>query len=224
MTTLPSMTIAVITYNSSSYIVDCLESLQKSGVADSALMIVDDCSPDDTCAIVRERFPDVRVVALDRNGGHSRACNQAIKAVETEWIVLVDHDTEVKEDWYEQMCAAVVRHPDAGGIVSRAIFHNDGETIHSDGGYAHYIGNMRLRNGYTKLAQAEQGEEEIGAAGTTAMAVNREKALECGLFDEDFFIYLNDFEFSLRLRLLRYKLISAPDAVIYHKGGSQGVS
>ncbi len=220
----PSITAAVITYNSSPYIEDCLTSIHRSGLAWDNVMVVDDGSSDETCEIVRGKYPEVHLVASQENRGHSHACNQALTNASTDWVVLIDHDTEVDEQWYHELCAALERYPEAGIVVSRAIFASDRQTIHCDGGYGHYLGNMILRNGYRNISEATDDDAELGAAGTTSMAVNREKAAGVGRFDEDFFIYFNDFEFSLRMRLAGYKLYSAPKSVIYHKAGSTGYS
>lgn len=219
-----SITASIITYNSMSYIEDCLTSLVLAGVEERFLLVVDDGSTDGTVDFVRDRFPQATVFPLPGNFGHSRACNEAIKNSTTEWVVLIDHDTVVHPGWFVELKEAIARHPEAGIVVSRAVFESDRETIHSDGGYPHYLGSMILRNGFVKLPEADNNEVELGAAGTTSMAVNREKGIEVGLFDEDFFIYLNDFEFSMRMRLAGYQIFCAPRSIIYHKGGSQGVS
>jgi GT2 family glycosyltransferase len=220
----PAITAAVITFNSAHYIKDCISSLLIAGLDEHAIMVVDDGSSDETLKIVGDTFPGVGVYCLGGNFGHSRACNEAIKNAVTEWVVLIDHDTVVHEDWHKELVAAIHCHPEAGIIVSRAVFEDDRKTIHSDGGYAHYIGNMILRNGFLRLHDANNEVAALGAAGTTSMALKREKALAVGLFDEDFFIYLNDFEFSLRMRLMGESIFCAPKSIIYHKGGSQGVS
>lgn len=219
-----AITAAVITFNSALYIKDCISSLLIAGLDEHSILVVDDGSSDETLKIVGDTFPEVGVHSLGGNFGHSRACNEAIKKAATEWIVLIDHDTIVHEAWHKELVVAIHRHPAAGIIVSRAIFENDRKTIHSDGGYAHYVGNMILRNGFVQLSEADNQVAALGAAGTTSMALKREKAFAAGLFDEDFFIYLNDFEFSLRMRLVGESIFCAPKSIIYHKAGSQGVS
>lgn len=222
-----SLTAAVITFNSEAYIEDCLHSMIAAGLQEADILVVDDGSSDGTEGIVADKFPRVGFLASDKNFGHSHACNQAILAAQSTWVVLIDHDTVVHRDWLRELRLALKEHHEAGIVVSRAVFDSDRETIHSDGGFAHYFGAMIIKNGFKKLSEIDHDQErnnEVEAAGTTSMAVKRQVAVEAGLFDKDFFIYLNDFEFSIRVRALGYKIFYAPMSIIYHKGGTQDFS
>lgn len=218
------LTTAVITYNAESYLRDCLTSLRAAGQPDGYILVVDDGSTDRTAIIMAEEFPGIRFVSEGKNQGHSHACNRAINEAATSWVVLIDHDTVVHRDWLVEMKRGVECQPEAAIVIARTVFDGDRRTIHADGGFAHYLGNMILLNGFTPLEKASNVMVEIGAAGTTSMAVNRNWAIGIGGFDEDFFIYLNDFEFSLRVRMAGGHLYCAPLAIIYHKGGTPSVS
>ena len=218
------LTVAVITYNSEAYIRDCLVSLSVAGLVDANILVVDDGSTDGTAAIMANDFPGVRFLADGENLGHSHACNRAISQVETPWVVLIDHDTEVHPEWLVELTRGIDQQPEAAVVVARTVFDGDRKTIHADGGFAHFLGNMTLLNGFAPLEGASNEMVELGAAGTTSMAVNRDWARRVGGFDEAFFIYLNDFEFSLRVRLAGGKLYCAPLSIIYHKGGTPDVS
>ena len=218
------LTAAVITYNSEAYVRNCLDSLRVAGLVEENLLVVDDGSTDGTAAIMAKEFSGVRFLADGKNRGHSHACNRAIREAVTPWVVLIDHDTEVHPDWLVELSRGIEQRPEAAIVVARTVFDFDRQTIHADGGFAHFLGNMTLLNGFAPLADASNGMVELGAAGTTSMAVNRDWAIRVGGFDEAFFIYLNDFEFSLRVRLAGGRLYCAPLSIIYHKGGTPDVS
>ncbi len=218
------LTAAVITFNSESYIADCLNSLLEAGLRSSEILVVDDGSTDRTLAILRRRYPGIEVLAEGRNRGHSHACNLALKHCASRWVVLIDHDTVVDVRWLSELRAALRKDPDCALVVSRAVFEGRRDTIHSDGGDAHFLGNMTLRNGFSPMREAGNDSAQLGAAGTTCMAVNRQWAQRVGYFDEAFFIYLNDFEFSLRIRMAGGQIACAPGSVIYHKAGTPSVS
>ncbi len=218
------LTAAVITFNSESYIADCLNSLLEVGLRSTEIFVVDDGSTDRTLSILRREYPGIKVLVCDRNRGHSHACNLALKHCASRWVVLIDHDTVVDARWLSELRAALQKAPDCALLVSRSVFEGRRDTIHSDGGYAHFLGNMTLLNGFLPLSEVRNDSALLGAAGTTSMAVNRQWAQRVGYFDEAFFIYLNDFEFSLRVRMAGGQLVSAPKSVIYHKGGTPCVS
>lgn len=218
------LTAAIITYNSERYIRSCLTSLRDAGLSDGEILVVDDGSFDGTADIMAKEFSGVRFLAEGENLGHSHACNRAIREAETPWVVLIDHDTEVHPEWLDELRRGIARQPGAAIVIARTVFASDRQTIHADGGFAHFLGNMTLLNGFSPLAGASNEMVELGAAGTTSMAVNREWVRRAGGFDEAFFIYLNDFEFSLRVRLAGGRLYCAPLAIIYHKGGTPDFS
>ncbi len=72
----------------------------------------------------------------------------------------------------------------------------------------HYVGIMVLKNGFTHISEAKDIKSaEIGSAGAISILVDREKAIEIGLFEKDFFLYLEDVDFSLRMRLRGSELL-----------------
>lgn len=218
------ITIVVVNYNGRKDLEGCLTSVEEAISPDDEVIVIDNASSDGSADFMRQKFPRVKLVEMDRNHGHSHACNVGLEKASGDYVLIMDYDTVVGEEWLSPLVQSMSSDPDAGICVSRAIFYPEKEVIHSDGGWAHYAGNMILKNGYSPLKGAPDHCEEVGAAGSTSMLVDRKKALEIGGFDEDYFIYLNDFEFSLRMRLAGYRCLSVPKSIIYHKGGNPAVS
>jgi GT2 family glycosyltransferase len=221
----PSVTVVVITYNSAAYVCACLGSVARAAPG-VPLLVVDNASADDTVAIVRAEFPACRLVALPQNIGHSAACNLALQLAETAWVLLLDHDTEVPSGWLEPLLeAARGLWPTTAMVGSRAVLVEQGR-VHHDGGYAHFVGHMTLRNGFLPLAELDATDAvvEVGAQASTSLLVHRERALAAGGFDPRFFIYLNDFELSLRMRLRGWRCYVAPRSLVYHHQGNAETS
>jgi len=221
---LDKVTILVVNYNGRKDLEECLASVEAAVSPDDEVMVIDNASSDGSADFIRQRFPRVRLIEMDRNHGHSHACNVGLEKATADYVLIMDYDTVVGKVWLSPLVESMRRDPGAGICVSRAIFYPEKEVIHSDGGWAHYVGNMTLKNGFSSLEGASSHSEEVGAAGSTSMLVDRKKALEIGGFDKDYFVYLNDFEFSLRMRLAGYRCLSCPQSIIYHKGGNPAVS
>jgi GT2 family glycosyltransferase len=217
-------TIALITYNSAAYLRDCIGSLLEAA-PDTPILVVDNGSSDDTIPILRAEYPICRLIALDQNIGHSAACNLALERAETTWVLLLDHDTAVPRGWLAPLLEAAEQHwPATGMVSSRAIFDREGR-IHHDGGFAHYVGHMTLYHGFARPEEHPGGEPfEVGAQAATSLLVHRERALAAGGFDSDFFIYLNDFELTLRMRLRGWQSYVAPRSVVLHRQGNPETS
>jgi GT2 family glycosyltransferase len=220
----PHTTIALITYNSAAYLRDCIGSLRVAA-PDTPILIIDNGSSDDTLAIIRSDYPMCRLIALEQNIGHSAACNLALERSETEWVLLLDHDTAVPQGWLEPLLEAAEQHwPATGMVSSRAIFDGQ-ERIHHDGGFAHYVGHMTLHHGFARPSDhPDPTPFEVGAQAATSLLVHRARALAAGGFDSDFFIYLNDFELTLRMRLRGWPSYVAPSSVVLHRQGNPETS
>jgi hypothetical protein len=219
-------TIVIITYNSTAYIRDCLHSVERAVASDTPILVIDNHSTDDTAHIVQTEFPTCRLIALPQNIGHSAACNLALQLATTTWILLLDHDTTVPQGWLEPLLnVAATFWPDTATVSSRAIFDHRAQ-LHHDGGFAHYVGHMTLHHGFAPLDQHRDDltVQEVGAQASTSLLVHRTRALAVGGLDARFFIYLNDFEFSLRLRLRGWRCYVTPRSIVYHRQGNPQTS
>ncbi len=221
----PRVTIALVTYNSAAYIHACLNSV-RAAAPGRAILVIDNASADGTPDIVRHSFPDCTLIALPQNIGHSAAGNLILQKADTPWILFLDHDTTVPQGWLEPLLsAAELTWPATGMVGSRAVLVEQGR-IHHDGGYAHFVGHMTLRHGFAPLESAppEDTPIEVGAQASTSLLIHRERAMEAGGFDPRFFIYLNDFDLSLRMRLRGWRCYVAPGSVVYHHQGNPETS
>ncbi len=220
----PSVTIALITYNSAAYVRGCLDSL-RIAAPHVPVLVIDNGSHDTTCEIVSTVYPECQLLVLGQNIGHSAACNLAFAQAGTTWVVLLDHDTTVPPGWLEPLLATAQHYwPATGMVSSRAVFAGQNR-IHHDGGFAHYVGHMTLNHGFAKPADVPGNQPfEVGAQAATALLVHRERALAVGGLDARFFIYLNDFEFTLRMRLRNWRSYVAPASVVLHLQGNPETS
>jgi GT2 family glycosyltransferase len=219
------VTIVIINYNGEQYIRDCLSSVFEAKIFNSSVLLIDNNSQDKSLEIVRKEFPQVRIIKLDKNYGAAKARNVGIQQSKTKWVLLLDVDTVVTKDLLRNLFEGIRNFQNIGIAASRVLFYNNREIVNSEGGgFAHYIGMMVLKNGFSHIKETKAETGEIGAAGAISMLVERDKAIEAGLFDEDFFVYLEDFDFSLRMRLRGYKILSVPTSVVYHREGTSELS
>jgi GT2 family glycosyltransferase len=222
-----SVTIAVICYNSAAYIERCLRTIRAAIGTDVPVLVIDNASSDATVEFARQADPQSRIIALTQNIGHSAACNLALQLADTTWVLLQDHDTFVPQGWLAPLLRAAEQSwPDTAMVSARAIFA-DGERLHHDGGFIHFVGHMTLSHGFAPVADhpARTGEVwEVGAQAATSLLVHRARALSVGAFDARFFIYLNDWELALRMRMRGWRCYVAPDSVVYHLQGNRETS
>jgi len=219
------ISVVVVNFDGQAYLARCLDALRASGPGIDELLLVDNASRDESLAIAA-RYPEVRVLRLERNDGPCPARNTGLRAARNRWVLLLDNDALLQPGAIARLVAAV---GEAGSEVvlaqPRSVFDHDPERVHYDGGSAHYAGLIALRNFYVPLAEAEgAGAVEIGSAVAVALLVDRERVLEAGGFDPRYFILFEDLDLSFRLRARGWKLLAVEDALVRHLGGTRGIS
>ena len=221
---IPHVSAVVCNHDGEAYLEDCLRSvLAQEGVDE--VIVVDDASTDGSVALVRERFPEVRVVELARNGGPCVARNAGMRAARHRWVLAVDNDAVLEPDVLPLLRAALEERPGVCIAQVRSVRDEEPERIHYDGGRFHYVGLLSLRNFYCPLAGAEgEGVVEADALIGICALMDRDVVLPAGGYDEEFFYLAEDYDLAYRLRLAGERLVSVEDAIVRHRGGTAGLS
>jgi len=160
-------------------------------------------------------FPDLGYVRLSENQGFAKAVNRGIEKVQTEFVALLNNDTEVEPDWIERGLAVFEQHPDCGIVASRILNYWQRDRLDSAGD-RYLRSGLPLKRGSGRPASCFQKLEPVMGASAGAAFYRRRLFDETGLFDESYYMYLEDVELSLRARLAGFECLYAPDAVVYH--------
>ena len=215
----PSVTGVIVNHNGGEKILRCIEALKSQTVPFSGIMVVDSGSTDGSPERVRDGHPDVQIVLLGANLGPAAARNAAIERAAGELVFWIDHDIYAAPDCLERLLAARAAEP-AAIVVPRIILYPQKDVVQADGGEAHFLGTLTLRNGFTSLTEAAGAvRADVGASPSGCLLMDRRVAREVGGFNESYFFYLEDYEFSLRVRILGYRIVSEPAAVTFHDWG-----
>ena len=116
------ISIVIVSYNVCEILVECIDSVRKAleGI-DGEMIVVDNCSKDDTVSFLQTHCTDVRLIANQENLGFARANNQAIRQSESEYILLLNPDTVVYENTIRGCLDFMDAHPEAGGAGVRML-------------------------------------------------------------------------------------------------------
>ncbi|MHB8647810.1 MAG: glycosyltransferase family 2 protein [Thermomicrobiales bacterium] len=222
------VSIIVPTYNGLRYLVSCLRALQSQTDQDFQIIVVDDGSSDGTLDIVRRDFPGVAIVRLPTNGGLACAQNAAIATSNTEYVILLNNDTEPEPQWLERLVRVADEHPEAWAVACKLCLWDRRDVLHAAGdgfgadGVPRNLGVWERDDG-----QWDEGRWIWGPQGGAALY--RRSAL-CALssdivgkpFDASFFMYCEDVDLNWRARLAGYRTAFAPDAIVYHHLSATG--
>lgn len=199
----------------------CLEHLAAQTLAHTAI-VVDNASPDDTVARIRDGFPHVRVLEMGENAGFARAANAGIAAGAGELVVLLNNDVDCAPDCLELLVA-----PFADATVGSAaplLLRPGAERIDALGIVADptLACFVRLQGAPAAAAQIADGAATMPLLGPHgAAAAYRRSAIErLGGFDERIFMYGEDLDVALRLRADGWRSVAVPGAHAVHVGGA----
>ena len=211
--------IIVPNYNGCQYLGRCLSSLHAQSLKDFEIIVVDNGSSDDSVAFIRKHFPGVQLVLLNENKGFARAINVGIGRARYQYIALLNNDTEVDQSWLENILLAFGKGPEVYCVTSKMINFKDRARL--DGAGDEYTrGGLAMKLGRGHPHKEFDSVREAFSACAGACILRREIFDEVGFFDEDFFANYEDVDFSLRMKVAGYKILYAPDVVVYHIGGA----
>lgn len=229
------LTVVIVNYNVEYFLEQCLLSARKAleGI-DSEVFVVDNNSVDGSVAMVREKFPGVKLIANQENTGFSRANNQAMALAAGEYVLLLNPDTVVEEDTFHRILAFMDHHPEAGGLGVKMVDGKGRFLPESKRGLptpavAFYkifglsslfpksptFGQYHLT--YLDNEQIHQVDILAGAF----MLLRKSVLDRIGFLDETFFMYGEDIDLSWRIIKAGYKNYYYPETrIIHYKGES----
>lgn len=220
-----TISVVIVNWNSAADLAECLGSLARQTSAPYEIIVVDNGSTDGSAAMVRERFPTVKLLANTENLGFAPAVNQGIEAARGEWVATLNNDTLADPRWLERLqAAASAQLPAAEGelgmLQSCIVFKDRPDTLNSTGLLLFKDATAADRGVRTPTAKAEDWPLEIfcptaGAAAYRRSMLERVR-LPVGVFDSSFFMYYEDVDLGWRCRLAGFRARYVPDAIVYH--------
>jgi len=219
----PLVHVLVINWNGLQHLDECFRSLVASTYSNARFVLLDNASTDGSAAFVRQNFghdPRVEFVLLDKNEGWSGGNNAGMRrALEqgADYVLLLNNDTRIAPDAIQKMVALSESEPDAGGLAPKLLMFHEPRIINSIGLVASTIGAAWDRCiGEVNGPKWDEHVPVIGVCGA-GFFIRAAALQKTGLLPEDFGIYLDDLDLSMRLWNAGYTLLTCPEAVIYHK-------
>jgi N-acetylglucosaminyl-diphospho-decaprenol L-rhamnosyltransferase len=220
------VSVVVVTWNALPWLEQCLES-----VRGREIVVVDHGSTDGTVELVRERFPDVRLIEQE-NKGMGGGNNAGMRAAGGRYFFLLNSDAWVVDDALDRLVAFADEHPEAA-VVGPKLLNTDGTLQRSARGEptlwrlaTEYLFIRKLAPRSKRLNPLYRGDfghdrvEEVDWLFGPALLVRKEAADAVGLFDEDFFMFSEEVDWMTRFRRAGWTVVFFPDAEVVHVGGA----
>lgn len=229
------LSIIIVNYNVQYFLEQCLLSVrQASAGLEVETFVVDNNSVDNSVAMVREKFPEVKLLINKENVGFSTANNQAIKQTNSTYVLLLNPDTVVREDTFKNCLDFMEAHPEAGGLGVKMIdgsgkflpeskrgFPSPFVAFCKTFGLSTFFPKSKIFNRY-HLGYLDKDEtHEVDVLAGAFMLLRRSVLDKTGLLDEAFFMYGEDIDLSYRIVQAGYKnYYFAGTTIIHYKGES----
>ena len=216
---MPDVSIIILNWNGRQHLEMCLTAVAAQQEVNCETILVDNGSTDDSLALVRERFPWVRVVALAENRGFAGGNNAGVREARGRYVAFLNNDTEAEPTWLRALLAGVDEATGFAVTTSCLVFMDDPSRIDSAGdGVLRWGGAFKRHHGESVALAGESVEVFAACGGACLMSRPLFEAL--GGFDEDFFLSQEDVDLSYRARLLGHRVRYVADAVVKHRGSA----
>lgn len=194
--------------------------------ADNELIIADNGSTDDSLSFLAAHYPQLRVIAMDKNYGFAEGYNRAIAQVEADYYVLLNDDVEVGADWIAPVVAQMENDPAIAIAQPKLLMYDQRDTFEyagGAGGFIDHYGYPFCRGRLFSTLEQDHGQYddacEIFWASGAAMFVKAPVWKELGGLDGDFFAHMEEIDFCWRAKNQGYKVVYCPQSTVFHVGG-----
>lgn len=229
------LSIVIVSFNVRDLLEACLRSIRETAREDlhQEIIVVDNASLDGSVHMVRQRYPEVHLIANSENRGFAAANNQGIRESRGRYVLLLNPDTEVLDDALARMIAFLDTHP-TFGAVGPQLLYPDGSLQHNAFRFPGVLQTFfdffpihqrlldsRLNGRYPRAWYARGEPFPIDHPLGACLMVRRATIEQVGMLDEEFFMYCEEIDWCWRMRKAGWQIACVPRArVIHHVGAS----
>ena len=217
----------IVNWNTRDILINCLNSIYKTvGDIDYEICVVDNNSTDGSQEAIKKHFPEVNLIENKTNTGFAYANNQAIKIMQGRFALLLNSDAILQEGAVRNLLSFMDDFPGAG-IAGAQLLNDNGSKQNSIDNFpsleTEVFNKSILRfffpSKYPGKSRSYQSPIEVDSVIGACMMVREEAMGEVGIFDEDYFIFLEETDWCFRMHKNGWKVYHVPDARVIHLSG-----
>jgi GT2 family glycosyltransferase len=228
----PDVSVCIVSWNVAGDLRACLESLRSQATSPSfEIIVADNASSDETVAMVRADFPEVRLIVNEENLGFARATNQTLAAARGRYLLMLNPDTVLPPDALAQLVEVADTHPEAG-IVAPRLVYPDGSLQYSCRRFPTitaaifrntFLGRLfphaRSAEHYVMADWDHDSLRAVDWASGACLLIRREAYEQVGPLDESFIFGSEDVDYGVRMRRAGRQVLFTPATTIVHAVG-----
>ena len=210
------ISVIIVNWNGMHHLQECLSALLNQTFKSFETVLVDNGSTDGSSDFVQKKFPDIKLIRLDKNEGFCKGNNIGIQNSAGEFVALLNNDTKADKKWLQELHEAINQDPQSGICASSMINYFSRDTLDTAGdGYDFCGTGFKIGEGLP--VSGFQKKRFVFGACAGAALYRCSMLDEIGIFDEDFFAIGEDVDLSFRAYLAGYKCVYVPKAIVFHK-------
>ena len=217
--------ILILNYNGEKHLRKFLPSVIANSTGCN-IIVGDNCSTDNSIQLLETTFPDIQIIKLAENYGYAEGYNQLIKQTTNEYLVLVNSDVEVTENWLEGLISILDSDKQVAAVQPKILSYNNKELFEyagAAGGYIDKYGYPFCRGRVFNTIEEDLGQyndnRPIFWASGACFMVKKSVFDKLGGFDSMFFAHMEEIDLNWRMYNQGYKVMYCSESVVYHLGG-----
>lgn len=222
------VSVVILNWNGCEMLRTFLPSVVRNSVGEGIeVCVADNGSKDASVVMLQAEFPSVRLILLEQNHGFADGYNLALEQVDAEYVVLLNSDVEVTENWLEPMISYLDRHPEVAACQPKIRSQRDKEYFEyagAAGGFIDKYGYPFCRGRILTEVEKDNGQYDsirsIFWATGAALFIRRADYLEAGGLDGRFFAHMEEIDLCWRLRARGREIVCIPQSIVFHVGGA----
>jgi len=219
--------IVILNWNGEKYLNQFLPILlENTRIEDVEIVVADNASTDGSLLLLKDKFPAVRTVLLDKNYGFAGGYNKALAQIVAEYFVLLNSDVEVTENWLTPMLQYLDLNKDVAACQPKIrAYHNRQYFEHAgaSGGFIDYLGYPFCRGRVFGNVEEDKGQYDdvvdVFWATGACMMIRSEVYTKVGGLDDEFFAHMEEIDLCWRLNARGYRIVCVPQSTVFHVGG-----
>lgn len=210
--------VVVVTFKGGAALEACLQSLRRQTKRPLEVIVVDNGGG--SRALVAQALPEAIYLPLHANAGFAVGCNHGAELSTGRWLAFLNDDAVAEPEWLEYLVEAATIEPTIGVVSSRIYRGSVGASIlDSAGGIIEYpLGDAPPRGYLQPDGEAYDVPADVDYAPAAAFLIRRDLFEDLKGFDESYFLYHEEVDLCWRARLLGWRIVYAPRALVYHLG------
>ena len=224
----PQLSIIIPHHGGFNILFNCLSSLEKSTYKNYEIIVVDNNSQDTSILEIKEKFPYINIISLEKNLGYAGGCNKGAIESNGEFLLFLNNDTTHESNWIQPLVDLISTDDKIGSIQPKILNINNKELFDYAGGAGGFLDMLCypfVRGRIFNDIETDRGQYnnniEIFWASGCAFITRKDLFLKI-LFDTQLFTYMEEIDYNWKSILLGYKNLIEPKSIIYHSGGTLG--